>query len=257
LDDLAQVIAALQKAIRDELKAAREEEAEVKRLTARIAAERRKEKPNRSLIDKWERQRERHETFARRHRETAGDLSSQANDWTRTMADERRNFGVIGFERRDVELDVMDLQSERREVAGTTLPTRPPGAAPGEAPGAPPDQSEELRRALEELGKLRLAFGIQQLQTGIIGAYQRGTLHVPETGLALVHAGEGITPAGVPAAATAASVDGRPLAVTVVLEGDAAGLERFVKVKAVEVSDEINLQQSRDFDFRRRAGVLS
>jgi TP901 family phage tail tape measure protein len=251
ISDLRKVIAALQAQIRSEIADARRDEAAVERLANQIAAERRKKKPNQSLIDRWTRQRDRHQDAARTHRAHASDLSSTANDYAQTVGDQVQNLRhVLPFDRRDVELDIGDLQGERVLVAGTALP---PSQAPG---GGDTGGSDDQRIAdlLRQIGLLNLALGIQGVQTGIIGSFKAGTLHVPETGLAMVHAGERITPAGVAIGGDGASIG--DMNFNVVLEGDMAALGQFIKVKAVEASPQINQRQNRDFDTARRAGVL-
>jgi len=61
------------------------------------------------------------------------------------------------------------------------------------------DQSDLVARLQAEIGQLRLALGVQNVQLPILGAFQKGTIHLPADGLYYGHAGERIIPAGAPA----------------------------------------------------------
>lgn len=131
-----------------------------------------------------------------KHLSNVGTLQGSLGDFKTSLADVQENLGdTLPMDVRDVGLDISTLQAERKDVVGTTLPAS--GAiGGGGGGGAGGDQGAEITALLAQIARLNLALGIQGAQSAIIGSFAKGTLSVPETGLALVHAGEQITPAG-------------------------------------------------------------
>jgi TP901 family phage tail tape measure protein len=235
--ELRKAIAALRKAIaalRDQIRA---ETRAARTLARQITAERRKKRPNENLISRLERQQSGHES-------RASNLSGQVSELSSDLDTVRHNLGhEIRFERRGVELDEERLRAERKDVSGTTLP-------PSAPPGGGGEDAEELKRII---GQLRLALGIQTAQLGIIGSFQKGTLHVPETGLAMVHAGERITPSGVRSGGDGGSIG--DVNVDIIVEDEAmAWLKQFVRVEFSGAADDIGMKLGRKADERRRSG---
>jgi TP901 family phage tail tape measure protein len=185
-----------------------------------------------------------------------------------TVADFRQALGtvrsdlanVIPFDRRDVTLDIRELNAEADAIRGLRPRAPEPAAAPEEeAPGTEavaPDPTvaleAEIRRLREELGKLRLGFKVESTQLGVLGSFQKGTLHVPTTGLAYVHAGERITPAGVPARATSET----PVIVQISANDELLGelLDRAIDVRVVRQTSAIADRIGRVADRRSRSG---
>jgi TP901 family phage tail tape measure protein len=192
-------------------------------------------------------------------------------DFRDAITESRNNLdNAIPFDRRDVQLDIQELRVEATDIGKIKArPNDPPledqgiggtdsvGGSDSDVGSAPPADTsgpteEELRALREEIARLRLALGVEAAQLGVIGSFQRGTLHVPQTGLALVHAGEKITPAGVP---QAASGSGSSTPQVHVYVDDAMGwLKPFIRTEAVKATDDIAERMGRKADVRSREG---
>jgi TP901 family phage tail tape measure protein len=255
--DLEAAIAALKKAISELLRAIRQEKEAIAQDLKKLRSEKRKKKPNKRVIAGLEHDIETRRTLIENYNSQLGDLRGG-------LKDSNQNLGhVLPFDRRDVELDIMDLQQQRVDVLKAIADAQASdsgssdsggGADSGGGGGAATggsDQSELIQALLAQIGQLKLALGIQNVQMPIIGSFDKGTLSVSQTGLALVHAGEQITPAGRPKGDGGSISD---IKVSVQLEGDLQGLEQFVKVKAVEATPQIAGRMGKLADSRRRSG---
>lgn len=163
------------------------------------------------------------------------------------------------LDRRDQELTVAEYQAERAEVQAVKPNPREPtssdvtdstdtGAAAGESG---PDMQAFIDELQRQLAQLRLALGIQEVQLPIIGSFARGSIHVPETGLALVHAGERITPAAV-RGGDGGSIDDVKVVVNIA-EG-MRWLERFIDVRVERGAGAVASRLGREADRVARAG---
>ncbi len=130
------------------------------------------------------------------------------------------------------------------------------GSADSGAGTVSPDVQEMIDQLKTQLAKALLAVSIQGAQTQIIGSFAKGTLHVPQTGLALVHAGEQIRTAAQVSSSSGlhGGWDGSLPNINVVLEGDDAGFSRYIRVKAVEAASEISDRIGRSANLRVRGG---
>jgi TP901 family phage tail tape measure protein len=239
-EELKKAIAALKKAIANMLKAIAAEKATAKneaeaiaRLNKQIAAERRKKKPNQKLIDRLDAQVSTHKTYQQRHLDQVSTLSGTVSDFRDDLRGVNANLtGTLPLDRKDVTLDIQTLQAERMDVSGTKLSPSTGGGGGVTVPG--PNLDDLLR----QIGQLKLALGIQGAQQGIIQSFAGGTLNVPTTGLALVHAGEQITPAG-----SARGGGSEPIHVHVhnhVTVEDGAVNQDKIRAVAVSASDRIS-----------------
>jgi hypothetical protein len=239
-EELKKAVAALKKAITNMLKAIAAErkaaQAEAKTIAAlnrQLAAEQRKKKPNQNLVNRLQAQVATHQTYKSRHEDQARNLASTVGDFRDDLRGVGANLtGTLPLDRKDVTLDIMDLQQQRVDVTGTKLSS---SAGGGAGAGVLPVNIDDL---LRQIGQLKLALGIQGVQQGIIGAFSGGTLNVPQTGLALVHSGETITPAG-----SARGGGNEPIHVHVhnhVTVEDGAVNEDRIKAVAVAASDRIS-----------------
>jgi tetratricopeptide (TPR) repeat protein len=252
---LQQAVETLKKAVAALLREIKSEKDAIARDLRQITAERRKKKPNRGLIDRLQ-------ADVSSRRTVVSDMQSTLDTIRGDVKTEqdRIDHGV-DFDHRDVELDILELQQQRKDVLQAIKDAQAAGADTGgstdtgggpASTGTPGIDQGFVQQLLEQLGRYRLALGLQGVQVPVIGSFAKGTLTVPQTGLALVHAGETITPAN------RAGGDGGSIGdvhVSVVLEGDAAGLERFIKVKAVEATPAISSEIGRAADTRRRSGL--
>jgi len=236
-------IARLRKAIAAMIQAIRAENKAVTELNKQIARENRKKKPNQNLISRWQQQ-------VGAHQDRARTLSSTIGDFRSAIKDEQLNLGHnLPYDRRDVELDILTLQQERKDVVGTTLTT-----SGGQSGGGGSTGGTNVDDLLRQIGQLRLALGIQTAQTAIIGSFAKGTLTVPETGLALVHAGETIRPAAyAPRGGDGPSIG--DIQVKVVVEDGAVDANK-IRVEAVKATDAIMLKMGTSASERLRSGRL-
>jgi phage-related protein len=259
--DLVAAINALKKAIAALVKAIREEKAAINADIKKINLERRRRKdkhgkggPNQKLITSLE-----GDVSSRKTRVSA--YESQLSDLQGGLKDSNMNLGhVLPFDRRDVELDIMELRQQRVDVIKNIADAQASGDSGGGGGDfgggggggtGGPDQSALIQQLMEELGKLRLTLAVQNVQVPIIGSFQKGVLSVPETGLALVHAGEQITPAGRPSVAGGAAGD---VIVQLHFDDSNAYLEKFVRAEAIRATPEIAGRLGRMSDTRRRSG---
>src|SRR6185369_9285573 len=111
--------------------------------------------------------------------------------------------------------------------------------------------SPDVAALLAEIARLTRALDIQGAQQAVIGTFAKGTLSVPETGLALVHAGEQIVPAG-------QVRGGRPQTsspqVNVYVDDAMGWLKPFIRAEAVNASDQISVRIGQRATERARSG---
>ncbi len=163
------------------------------------------------------------------------------------------------LDRRDQELTIAEYQAERGEVQAVKPnprePTSSDAADSTDAGGAAGESGPDLQAFIDELqrqlAQLRLALGIQEVQIPIIGAFARGSIHVPETGLALVHAGERITAAAV-RGGDGGSID--DVRVVVNIADGMRWLERFIDVRVERGASGVASRLGREADRLARAG---
>lgn len=120
-------------------------------------------------------------------------------------------------------------------------------------------ESEALKGIIAELerqlGLARLAVGVQAAQFRVIGSFAKGTLHVPFTGLAQVHAGEQIlTSAKVSSAPSASTFAERPVQVQMNFANGMEWLAEFVDVRVVSSQEAISDRIGRRANMRLRSG---
>jgi TP901 family phage tail tape measure protein len=251
--DLAIAIAKLRKAIDNllkaiaaERKAAQSEAKTIAALNRQLSAEQRKKKPNQNLVNRLQAQVSTHQTYKSRHEDQARNLASTVSDFRGAIKDEQLNLvHTLPFDRRDVTLDIQTLQAERFDVSGTKLSPTTTGGGGGATPG--PTNIDDL---LRQIGVLKLALGIQGVQQGIIGSFAGGTLNVPQTGLALVHAGETITPAHHSRDTSGPTLP--DIHLHVIVEDGAVNADK-IKAIAVQATDQIALKMGNSASERVRS----
>jgi len=181
-------------------------------------------------------------------------LGSLKDDLASNVGSARSLQHDIPFDRRDVDLDVMELMQEASEWAAFRAQPGFGGDAGGggEGDGGGGGVGGIDEEALRRLGMGRLAAAIEIAQLKVIGSFAKGTIHVPQTGLALVHAGERITPAGVPNV----NAETGPVIVQISSDDTLLGelLSRAIDVGVVRNTGEINARIGNDADRRRREG---
>lgn len=314
----------------------------------RIAAERKKAHPDKGLIAKLTEDIDRRQDQNRHlHVEVHDLLVSNTQDRKRvetgkkskaahltqakTLAGEREQFltsekdvghnltDFLPLDRRDVELDIKELNAQRVEIGGIRAPVDTSGGAGGDAgaggdtsgvgggggagdrgvPGAGAADLRALRASLQaaldaefdpgrrellltalgqmdrqlerrrrqypdllarllgEVADLRYNVAVEKAQLPIIGAFQRGTLHVPQTGLALLHAGEQVLTRdqGRGRSGIHPGVDNaQPVEVHLNFANGMDWLRDFVSTEVVQGADRISAVQGRTTDRWRREG---
>jgi len=241
-----------------ELKVAEREEADLrsqkpktaKAKKERDAAVRRSEREQDRLRGRIEGARKSEQKHLNRRRglnTIKGDLASNIETARSLMHD-------VPFDRRDVELDVMELMQEARDWSDYRAQ---PGAGGeggggdgGEGGGGGGGGIDE--EALRKLGLGRLAAAIEIAQLKVIGSFQKGTIHVPRTGLYQLHAGEQVQRAGV----ANVNAETGPVIVQISANDTLMGelLSRAIDVGVVRNADAMNLRMGTDADRRRREG---
>jgi TP901 family phage tail tape measure protein len=110
--------------------------------------------------------------------------------------------------------------------------------------------AEKLADALAKIASLKLAVGIQGAQLGVIGSFQRGTLHVPHTGIYQLHAGEAVRTRD-----TSISGGGeRPIDLHLHLDGDLAALAPMIDARVESKTEGIIVTLGREADRKQREG---
>lgn len=211
-------------AAQEEAKRIRELKAEIAGKRRQIAGEQRKKRPNRKTISRlnaeisgMERDVGSHEKARDSHTGKATKLKAVVDGLIGDKARARPNLGAIPTDKRNVELDIAELQTERSDIRSlkSEVPTTEqipaaPAAAGGDGgaedggggdgggggdagAGSPTGESELVKALREMIGKLRLALGIQEVQLGVLGNFAVGGFVSGVRGspsLNLLHGGE-------------------------------------------------------------------
>lgn len=188
------------------------------------------------------------------HLSKAEGYSHTLGDYRSAIGDKLKDVPSIPLDRRDVELDIQTLNAERVEVVGSKAPPRQPGLGSGGAGGegaggAGGADTTLVDYLMGQVAQLSLALGIQKAQLPILGAFQRGTLHVPETGLYQLHAGEQVRTAGTPAISTQTA---DPAIVYLTLSGGIS--EQDIDMKIEGATDRVIVKLGTEADRRAREG---
>jgi TP901 family phage tail tape measure protein len=253
IERLREAIAKLQAAIRAEIRAANADAAAIRRLEG---------KKKKTKAD--EKQLERLRASETSHRSQASTYDSRVQEFVGALKGAQGNLAnEVPLDRRDVELDIMELGAQRREVLAIRPSTAAGAGIGGGGDGGSiadfvggggaiigPDLSQALADALRTIGQLRLALGLEAVQLPIIGQFGKGTLNVPTEGLAYVHAGEQISQRG------ARSMDGVPG------EGDhhvvdlrlGEPFDSWIEARDIRLSEQVTLRIGEESQRRRRGG---
>lgn len=262
LEALKKAIAELKKAIAEERKAAERDRKQVAALTRQIQAERKKKKPDQKVIDRLEKQVAGLNTSAGKHDTTAGTYATTLADLRTDTTDANSNLvHSIPFDRRDVTLDIAELREEARQIrAIRARPATDTGGGGGSdtgvaAEGAAATVSSaltgyDIEKLLAQLAQFKQALAIQGVQIPLIGSYQRGTLHVPETGMYELHSGERVTSAGVPGGVAVA----QPVQSHEILLDLGEPLNKMVDSRVIELTPTISVLLGDSAERRRREG---
>lgn len=200
-----------------------------------------------------------------RKRDKAGELrdtmKQKAADLKAELPDVRRNLRTIDLDRRDVEIDQMELRAQITEVQNTKpSPPSPTGdTGGGSDTGAGADTGAADNAALQaiidelkrQLAELRLALGIENVQLPLIGAFQTGSIFVPQTGLAMLHAGEQVLTSGRPRLDKAREQD---TVVDIRIADGMAWLAQYIDTRVVKGSAKVSVKIGQEADRRARSG---
>jgi len=245
--------------LRQELRASEDEERKVRAQKPKTKPQREEQKRAIARLDREQAQLDRQITTTgasrTQHLKRAGDLKTSAGDFRKDITRVRSGLREQRFDWRDVELTILEYHAEADAIR-RLRPSAPFGGGDGggfdggggDGGGGGAGGIDE--EALRKLGLGKLAGAIEIAQLKVIGSFQKGTIHVPQTGPYQLHAGEQVVPAGVK------SFDGQAPApqVVVIMEPDEAGLSRYWNARLVEASDAINARFGLDAERRRREG---
>jgi TP901 family phage tail tape measure protein len=271
---LIQAIRAAEARIKEEKRRIAADQKEIKALQTQIYQESLKKKvktkvgkktvttggPNQTLLKQW-----RHRLSDVRH-DLSGQKSLLSKDtgllgnFQGDLTTGRHDLRFNAFDIRDnVNSDEYRLRGELADIDPGALQhqvdvnnqglTASGGAGAGGAGN--PDLQALLAALTQQLAQANLALGVQGIQIPLIGAFERGTIHVPETGPYLLHAGEKVTQNGVPA-----GIGGDGVVVSIE-HNYAPGMEwlqRFVDSRVVVNSSEISIAQGQETSRRLRGG---
>jgi phage-related protein len=267
---LAKAIAAFKKAIKILVAAIKQEQEAINDDLQKIAAmERKRARSNKK--NKWTKGdsyalSQLHKSLAG-HKGRLSGLKSDLGDLQGGLATANMDIAhVTPFNLQDARIDIEELQQQKKDTIaaiafaksqGSDVTGGDTGAATdlgtGGGGGAGGGKSAELnQQLLAELGKLRLALALQNVQVPIIGQFQGGTLSVSETGLALVHAGERITPAGRPGGGDGGSAG--DVVVNIHVDPAMAWLNGHIRAEAVAAAPMIARAHGQEANTRRRSG---
>lgn len=199
------------------------------------------------------------------HLDKVRSLQGFVADFRGALSDARGNrSNALPYDRRDVELDIMELASQRASITGIKprAPTATTTTGGGDGGlgivGGVEDTGalEELRRQIEELtrqlGLANLGLAVQGRQLNVIGSFEKGTIHVPETGPYMLHAGERVLPSGT------RDVSGGGGNVIVQISANDKLLDellsRAIDVRVLRNVSEIESVMGRNIDMRARVG---
>ncbi len=184
-------------------------------------------------------------------------LSTLKGDLASNIETARALMHDVPFDRRDVNLDVMELMQEAREWSD--IRAQPgfggggeDGGRGGEEGGGGGGTGGIDEEALRRLGLGRLAAAVEIAQLKVIGQFHRGTIHVPQTAAYLLEAGERVVPRGVPNVTAEAG----PVFVQISSNDSLLGelLSRAIDVGVARNADALNQRIGTDADRRRREG---
>jgi TP901 family phage tail tape measure protein len=272
---LIQAIRAAEARIKEEKRRIAADQKEIKALQTQIYQESLKKKvktkvgkktvttggPNQTLLKQW-----RHRLGEIRH-DLSGQKSLLSKDtgllgnFQGDLTTGRHDLRFNAFDIRDnVNSDEYRLRGELADIDPSALQhqvdvnnqglTASGGAGAGGAGN--PDLQALLAALTQQLAQANLALGVQGIQIPLIGAFERGTIHVPETGPYLLHAGEKVTQNGVPAGVGG---DGGSIGdIEIVLRVDDPSLRDLIRVEAVNASSDISVRQGQEVSRRVRGG---
>jgi hypothetical protein len=168
----------------------------------------------------------------------------------------------LAAERHDISPEVLAAKvaadNKRAESGASTGDTGGGGSADigaGDTGSGGLDQSALIEALREEIGRLKLAIGVEAVQLPILGSFQRGALHVPAHGVYELHPGEQVVPrsrvSGTPA------YQAPPQRIEIELVPVASPeLGQFVdaRVKTPANADYVSVSVGREASRRRRDG---
>jgi hypothetical protein len=258
-------------------------------ISDQIATEKQKKKPDQKRIDTLEDQRrgfyntahaqreraQQDEAASQQHSQNAGRLEGRLRELQDTQSDYTQKVGDLSatithqmpFDRQGLVLDVEELQKQQRDVAatqsqapstpgGTGGPSGGPDTVPtpsgGDTSGGVVTGADNSPGLLAQISALKLALAVQGAQLPILGSFRSGALHVPQDGVAMLHAGEKIIRPGV--RDSAGSGGDSKLAVELHLKDQ---LGDFVDARVLKVAGPLIVQMGNQADQRRREGRFS
>lgn len=262
-DLLGQLLAALEAAAEAYMVEVRRQQAIVKaethviqELNRRIARSDGDDRPG------LETQLAKHEANRDKAKAAAEKFRGKAKDMRAEKPDVRRNYRLVDQDILDLGVDVRYLEAEIADVK-SVKPQAGGGAGSssgGDSGGGTDSANNEaaLKQMIEELkrriGELTLALGIESAQLPIIASFAKGTIHVPQTGLYELHAGEEVVPRNRPRGGDGGSIG--DVVIQMNVPDSMAWLMRQVDARVVRGAANVSVVIGRQADIRRREGRI-
>jgi hypothetical protein len=218
------------------------------RLTKMINAESAKKKPDAKKLAGWRSQVSK--TTADRSGATRNisSITSAVNDHNSLLATWTHDARFQPLDRYGVQTDVLDLTQQLGALGTSASIIAQYGGGVSAGAGASPVDVSAL---LSQIARLTQALDIQGAQQAVLGSFQKGTLHVPATGVYALHAGEAVTPAAV---ARGDSGSSRPVEVHLHVDDAMSWLKPYIRAEAVNASDAISVKIGQKATERARSG---
>lgn len=252
---LRQLIERLTRQLKAERDRVESDNRQLARLTGMIATESQKKKPDAKKIAAWRHQISLTTADRSQARSSISKITSAINNDQSLLAGWTHDAKFLPLDRYGIQTDVIDLQQQLGTLGtpASVIATYGGGSAGGSAASSGAD----VAALLAEIGQLNLALSLQGAQSGIIGSFAKGTLSVPETGLALVHAGEQIVPAGQVRGGDGAYSSVPPV-INLSLSGPLEPLAQFITatVDTPQMADRISVRIGTKATERARSGRM-
>lgn len=257
---LGQLLAALEAAaeaymaeVRKQQKIVKSETHVIDELKKRIARSDGDDRPG------LEAQLSRHEKARDKAKGLVDKFKGKAKDMRAEKPDVRKNYRLIDQDILDLGVDVKELQAEIAGVKSVKPQSGGGGSFGSDSGGGDSGTTSDdsaLRAMIEELkrrvGELTLALGIESAQLPVIASFAKGTIHVPQTGLYELHAGEEVVPRGRPRGGDGGSIG--DVVIQMNVPDSMAWLMRQVDARVVKGAANVSVVIGRQADIRRREG---
>jgi hypothetical protein len=249
---LAKAVAMLKKAIAQLLKNLKAQTQRVHadakligQLSNQIAAESRKKKPDKKRLDSLRSRLKNAQSDQRQAKSSITDIRGARDTWEQQIGDWGHDLRFLPLDEGGVQNDILDLNQQLGWLGTPDLIKKHYGGG-----GSGGGSSSGPGAADVQPNLAGFAAAVGALQTNIIGSFQKGSLYVPNTGLAMLHSGEQVIPAGQSRGGDGASIG--DIHVHVIVEDGAVNSDK-IKAIAVGASDAISQRIGNSASERQRS----